>query len=163
MCAMKSADQGNHFADSLVLIVCSLSAVVGGSLISLIFYILSIRSIRQSQIMFHNREDVRAERVILYPTILFLSFLPTMIQDFCQLFMQSKNIVLLQALRIVISHSIGLTNALTYGYQRRSYYTLKTLKTLEADTIDALDESVYSVHLDSIEQEWEGRSSSMPL
>ena len=82
-------------------------------------------------------------KLFLYPLLLFVTFLPVMVDDVLKLWFDAEDDSIFVALKMLLTHSLGLLNALTYGYQRRVFKShkerTKTNIELEPDSPESLN------------------------
>ncbi len=87
--------------------------------VTLFSYCKSIKIIRN----LHSEEQIRTEinelKLLLYPAVMIISFVPYIFNDYYQIFASSSPLWLLY-IHIILNHSTGWMNALVYGIQRRN-------------------------------------------
>ena len=96
-----------------------------GSLITLVCYLLTIQRVRGYQRAFEDLRSLRVKRLLLYPTVIFVSFLPSV---FYWIFLYNDDeeaSFVFEAIKMVLANSLGFTNALVYSYQKKLYATPK--------------------------------------
>ena len=101
--------------------------------------------------MLDDKQQLHTERLLLYPIVLFTMFLPTLIDYFLKFYTDIKNTEVSEALKMLITHSLGFANALVYGFQRKTYF--KSVDT-KLETLQMVKSPMLSIRLDSIERNW---------
>ena len=95
--------------------------VVTCTIISLTCYIVTIRRFNKIKTVFINQENFKLQRLLLYPAVLFGSFLPVLIYEFLRLCIGFEKLTIFKAAIMIVTHSIGWVNALVYGLHRKLY------------------------------------------
>jgi len=96
--------------------------VVVGLVITLVAYALAIKKLKEIPIEFLEAYNINVYRVLWYPFILFLTFVPTVADTALRVYYPERP-VWLNALHLLLTHSIGFNNALLYGIQTKLYKT----------------------------------------
>ena len=81
-------------------------------------YLLAIKKVRELTSASLYQVDVNVYKLLWYPLIVFITFVPGLIDN---LVSTSQNVKLsfgFEAAHLTLTHSIGFTNALVYGLQR---------------------------------------------
>jgi len=104
-----------------------------GLMITLVGYIKAIKRIRELPRHIIAQMDIAVYKLLWFPLILFVSFVPSMINNMIAIFV-SDIPPWVRALHLGLTHSIGFTNAIVYGYQRKLYK-----KEYEASLVNYLD------------------------
>ena len=91
--------------------------ICGGFLITLFSYILTITRIRKIKIKILENEDLKTNRLLLYPAVLFFALLPPTITQILRIVKDWDG--LSAAFIMTITHSLGFLNALIYGCLRK--------------------------------------------
>ena len=97
-----------------------------GGVITLVCYCLTIRIVRSYQKAFEDLRDLRLRRLLLYPAVIFISFLPSVFYWIFYYNDYNTASFVFKAIKMVLANSLGFTNALVYGYQKKLYATPKT-------------------------------------
>ena len=155
MCAIMNAAPDLEYR-ILSFVIFKLFLTLIGTIITLICYILTIIRIRRRQQMLADPQDLRTERLLLYPIILFASFLPVIVDDFLRLCINFDNTIVFQASKMLFTHSIGFTNALIYGYQRKVYFEPVTTES-ESKEANSSERS-QRMNWSAIERNWKEMS-----
>ena len=96
--------------DGLFFLVCLL--------ITLVLYYKSIKIIRNLDPEEQSKVEVNELKLLYYPAVMIISFVPNVVNDYYQIFASSPRWLLI--VHIVLNHSTGWMNALVYGIQRRN-------------------------------------------
>lgn len=108
--------------------------MTGGFIISLYSYIHAIRSTSKlSQGLLHSM-DVNIYKLLWYPVVMFLTFIPTMVDNVVHIIRNENSPFIIQALHEGITHVIGLLNAIIYGMQRKQYNEAYNEKKTECES-----------------------------
>ena len=118
MCTMSSASNQLGI-QILAFTVSKLLPNIIGTILTLIYYVLSIKQIRRIQRFSSEESNLKAENLFLYPIILFAIFLPSNVDNFLRLCLGMKRNTTTQAIKVLITHSLGLINAIVYGFQEK--------------------------------------------
>ncbi len=96
--------------------------VILGFTLTLRYYIRAYKALKRLPKSFVQQMNLRKSKLLLYPSILILSFLPCVIDNVYDIMgpidSQRHGIRLM---RVLVSNSIGLINAIMYGMQRKIY------------------------------------------
>jgi len=98
------------------------SPVVVGLIITLVAYTLAIKKLREIPKDLLEAYNINVYRVLWYPGILFLTFVPTVADTVLRVFFVQRP-VWINALHLLLTHSNGFNNALLYGIQTNLYNT----------------------------------------
>ena len=99
-----------------------------GFLITFFGYVLAIRNIRGLAKDYVDQMDISVYKLLWYPALLFITFMPGFIDNVFVISTGGKTPFAFQAVHLIVTHSIGFTNALVYGFQRRLYYSSHRVK-----------------------------------
>ena len=119
MCTVgNTKDQIDLEADIINFVVSNLLLFVPGLTITLCCYILTIRRIRLYQKTFPDQKETGSMKLLMYPGAILVTVIPSTIYGAFKLCLGIQYEVLDVGV-MLITHLIGFTNALVYGYQRR--------------------------------------------
>ncbi len=90
-------------------------------IVTIVGYSRAIKNLNQLPQYLIDHIDVKVYKLMWYPTALFLTFMPSMIDNLWVFFSESPSAVPVLAFHVGITHLIGFTNAFVYGTQRKSY------------------------------------------
>ena len=98
-------------------------AVVIGTVLTLRAYLHVIKEIKSLPKDWISQLQIKVYSLLWYPAVLFGSFLPCMIASFYRITRPDSEAVpsWVIGMHIVLPHSIGFTNAIVYGIQRKLY------------------------------------------
>jgi len=94
--------------------------VLSGVWITTYGYFRTVKYVRRFSYEAVTHMDLNMHKLFWYPVLIFVTFMPSVIDNFAQIFYK-KPILSLQIMHLCLTHSIGLTNAIVYGLQRRLY------------------------------------------
>jgi len=96
--------------------------VILGFALTLSYYIRAYKALRRLPKTFLQQMNLRKSKLLWYPSILILSFLPCVVDNILEIMgsIDDKRRGIRLA-RVLITNSIGLTNAVVYGIQRKLY------------------------------------------
>jgi len=94
--------------------------------VTCIGYVLTVRKIKSIPEEILDNMHVAIYKLYWYPALLFMTFLPSTIDNFISAYWGKHNIFEIKAFHLLMTHSIGFTNAIVYGIQRRLYETRKS-------------------------------------
>ncbi len=89
-----------------------------GLIVTIIGYGAAIVKVKRLPPDIAQQLGINVYRLLWYPAVLFITFLPGMIDNFLQIFYGFDRPVAIEAIHLCLTHSIGFTNALVYGLQR---------------------------------------------
>jgi len=96
--------------------------ILAGLIITLIGYIKAIKRIRELPQHIVEQTEIGVYKLLWFPLVLFVTFLPSVVNNFIGIFI--KDIPpWVCGLHLGLTHSIGFTNAIVYGFQRKLYKT----------------------------------------
>ena len=98
-----------------------------------------------------DKQQLHTERLLLYPAVLFISFLPVIVEQILESYGNVKSTTVTEFFRLLITQSLGLTNALVYGYQRGVYTNIEDT---ESESVELSRSVSVIVRLESIERSW---------
>ncbi len=93
--------------------ICSALFITLGS------YLLAIKKIRQLPEEVLETMDISMYKLFWYPAVLLITFAPSFADNFGAIYFEKSLPVELKLLHLLITHSIGFTNVIVYGVQRR--------------------------------------------
>ena len=111
--------QDNGASEILAIIVYEFLMDLIGTITTLWCYILTIRKIKQLQLALLDDRVIHSKRLLIYPVALLIMFLPSNVNTLLKLYFKIEERGILKYIPILITHSMGLINALIYGYQRK--------------------------------------------
>lgn len=115
--------------------------VIVGFIVALIAYTLAIRKMKEIPEEFLEAYNINIYRVLWYPGILFLTFMPNVLDCILRV-LYGERPVWVNALHLLLTHSIGFNNALLYGIQTKLYKTnYEEVDTKANDLEDTSDQS----------------------
>ena len=123
-----------------------------GTIVTLIYYALSVRKLRKIELPSLGQQDLNEMKLFLYPLVLFVTLLPSIVDDVLKLRPDSQDEFVFAALRMLLSHSLGLSNALVYGYQRKVF---KSYKERTKTNIELRPESTESLNWELVRKNLE--------
>ena len=111
-------------------------------IITVITYFRAVVNVKRFAEMHFQRINSGIHKLLWYPAVLFLVFLPSLVDHFV-LVIDPTHVPSLIFLipHVAITHSIGFINAIIYGLQKR------TLKYKRSETIESLDEDSKQVDM----------------
>jgi len=95
--------------------------VISASVITILGYSKAIKNLNSLPQYLINCSDVKVYKLLWYPTILFFTFVPSMIDNAWGIINGTGHSVPFMAVHVGITHAIGFINAIVYGSQRKSY------------------------------------------
>ena len=115
------AEFGERFAYFLFLD----APVFAGPIISLIFYILAVNRVsRTSTFLLGEESRLEPLKLFWFPAAFFITQLPQVVLTFIKYCTDDQDIPLFLSLtNFVLIRSMGLVNAVTYGIQRKIYWS----------------------------------------
>lgn len=102
----------------IILLVYQGIPVLFGLVITIIGYGAAIVKVKRLPKDIAQQLGINVYRLLWYPAVLFITFLPGMIDNFMQIYYGFDRPVAIEAIHLSLTHSIGFTNALVYGLQR---------------------------------------------
>ena len=120
MCAIGSASQDNTLRIIGFLIYKPLFPV-SAVIITLVYYVRTIRIMKNIQASLNLSEKLNSEKLLWYPLTIFVIFMPSQFYYFLSFCFRLEDSRFWEGATLLITHSLGLVNALVYGYQRRVY------------------------------------------
>lgn len=97
------------------------------AIIALVSYIYAFKITRRLSRSLSNGRNHNLWAPLLYPATLVVLFLPSLIYNFMMYHELREGVDLWEALTMLLTHSVGLANALVYGYQRRVHKSSASL------------------------------------
>jgi len=96
--------------------------IVGSALVvTIVGYYKAIKNLNQLPQYLIDHIDVKVYKLMWYPTALFLTFIPSMLDNVWAILSETPASVPVLAFHVGVTHIIGFTNAFVYGTQRKSY------------------------------------------
>jgi len=99
-----------------------------GCLVTFFGYLLAIRNIRRISKDLISHMDISVYKLLWYPGLLFVTFTPGLVNNFVTIITGGAAPLGVQILYLILTHSIGLTNAMVYGFQRKLYHSSHKVK-----------------------------------
>lgn len=126
--------------------------VLLGFIITLIGYIkviVTIRSLKLPDVTLQEM-NVPVFSLLWYPFVLCITFVPSLIDNIRAIYIPTR-IPAIEAIHLLLTHSLGFTNAVVYGCQRKLYKPRKEEDHVElrhtSDVENSLDGSEISTSL----------------
>ena len=117
-------DEKNDNLNMVALVIYQGIPLIFGSIISTVGYYKALKKIQQLQEEILGWSSVDIYKLLWYPVVLFIIFVPCFVDNIIQAYVSNTNLLIpLEAVHIVLTHSIGFVDALVYGVQRRAYNT----------------------------------------
>ena len=98
---------------------------VSSIIITVVCYIKTMRNIQNIQKTLFLTEQINTKRLLWYPATVLAIYLPSQCYYFMNFCLQVPASIYWEGSTLLITHSMGLINALLYGYQKRVYRGLK--------------------------------------
>jgi len=89
--------------------------------VSIFGYLKAIKNFNSLPQYLIDHINVKVYKLLWYPTVLFIIFLPSMLDNFWVNVSGTPAAVPVKAFHLGVTHAIGFINALVYGIQRKSY------------------------------------------
>jgi len=102
--------------------------VLFGLVVTIIGYGAAIVKVKRLPKDIAEQLGINVYRLLWYPAVLFITFLPGMIDNFLQIYYGFDRPVIIEAIHLSLTHSIGFTNAMVYGLQRN--FGIKTKRSV---------------------------------
>jgi len=83
-----------------------------GTLITFGSYLLTIKDIKSA-----SKNSTAPYKLFWYPVLMFLTFTPCFLYSFTTAYLKRNENIVIKALHLTLTHSIGFTNAILYGVQ----------------------------------------------
>ncbi len=99
--------------------------IIIGFLITLFGYILAIRNVKNASKDLMDHLEVNINKLLWYPALMFFTFMPGLIDNIVMLYLDAETPLFFLIIHLIMTHSIGFTNALVYGLQRGLYQSKK--------------------------------------
>ena len=110
----------SNYEKMLILILYQSLPIVLGSLISLKSYLNVINQLKELPKCIIEDMNIKVYSLLWYPLVLFVSLIPCQIYTAIELY--SNPPLWAKFIHLMLPHSIGLTNLILYGYQRKLYH-----------------------------------------
>jgi len=102
-------------------------------IITLKVYADIARKFKELQRHFIVPNDIGVQKLFWYPAVIFLSCIPALVDNIVQIYfdfsLQSLNVI-----HVILFHSLGFSNALVYGLQRRKFEMNRNLPNRDSVT-----------------------------
>ena len=124
VCLVEASESASPVTRKIIFLAMRVLPNILGMIITLAAYALAINKVKKIPEMFYGKSRTKTYNLLLYPGIIFLTFLPILIYGFAvNVFKVSDETrFTCETILMIISHSIGLLNAIVYGFQRRLYW-----------------------------------------
>jgi len=83
-----------------------------GTLITFGSYLLTMKDIKSM-----SKSSTAPYKLFWYPVLMFLTFTPCFVYSFTTAYLRKDENIVIKTLHLVLTHSIGFTNAILYGVQ----------------------------------------------
>ena len=113
----KNAEMTTKTKIFVVLLLEGFPAMLGIT-ITFIGYVLAIKETRNLRKSFLIEIDVNVYKLLWYPLVMFLTFVPGVIDNLVKISLNSQVSYAFETTHLILTHSIGFSNALVYGLQR---------------------------------------------
>lgn len=120
MCVIVNA-KDNIGSKLLVFIFVKTLLYAAGAIITAVCYFFTLKKIKHMRTSFSPQADMSVEKLLLYPAVLLATLLPIVIFYFATFFLGYEASIVAEIFLLLITHSLGLFNAMVYGLQRRVY------------------------------------------
>ncbi len=113
--------------------------VILGTFVTLIGYLNVVKRMKGLPKHFLEKMDISLYQVLWYPIILFITFVPIVIENIIRIYEPDRPIWK-KALTLTFTHAIGFLNAVVYIVQRKLYYKTKLMPLMisKTNTSDSL-------------------------
>jgi len=116
--------------------------VLIGLIIALLSYALAIKKMKEISRGFLEAYNINVYQVLWYPGILFVTFVPTVVDTVMRVYVEERP-VWINALHLLLTHSIGFNNAVVYGIQTKFYKTNYEEYDSKKGSVDVEEEASY--------------------
>jgi len=99
--------------------------IILGFLITLFGYLLAIRNVKNASKDLMDHLEVNINKLLWYPALMFVTFIPGLIDNIVMLYLDAETPLAFLIVHLILTHSIGFTNAILYGFQRGLYQSKK--------------------------------------
>ena len=106
---------------------------VTGTLISLIYYLKTIKLVRKTDQPALLSKNLNTEKLLWYPMSTFIIFLPNLIYYILGVCFHFSGSLLFEGGTMLITHSLGTVNAVIYGLQRKVHKDIKRVSSVDLD------------------------------
>ena len=131
MCNIIDATSASNYKAFIIIFTKCIFAVVAG-LISLISYLKTIRLIRKIDRLLLSKK-LNIQKLLWYPATIFMIFLPNLIYYILTFCFGLKNSLFWGGATMLITHSLGTINAITYGIQRKVHKDVKRISAVDIE------------------------------
>ena len=104
----------------IVRIIYEAGTVILGVFISLFGYIGTVQSLKNLSPGLLEQMKINYYKLFWYPGVMIFIFFPSLIDNLVLAYTGEKSSFIIKAMHLFVTHSIGLINALIYGFQKRS-------------------------------------------
>ncbi len=114
----------------LVMIFMGIPAIVS-LLVTLVTYAKianKVDELTRSLMIPNDINNIGVRKLFWYPAVIFLSCIPALIDNIIQIYFDFS-LVSFNVVHVILFHSLGFSNALVYGWQRRKYNQTNTART----------------------------------
>jgi len=111
----------------MILMVFNGFFLIIGFLISLIIYLRAVIRARQSMGLLFQRAGFSASKILYYPAVIFITSIAGMVDNI--LFIYVDQIIWVEIIHVLLTHSIGFFNALIYGFQKNTLNRQESMRT----------------------------------
>lgn len=135
-----------------VRLVYEVMLVFSGLSITMYGYFKTVRYVRKLSYEAMAHMDVNMSKLFWYPFVIFFTFMPSVINNLVHIYYK-ESFLIVEIIHLSLTHSIGFTNAVVYGLQRRLYVYNSEEEEDEADANDAKQNPRYYYSRCSTENE----------
>ncbi len=89
-------------------------------IVTLVSYYITVKRIRRLPKEVLKGLNMQTYRLFWYPAVLFFTFVPCIAYSFTIKLSNSKGILPLQCFHLMMTHSIGFSNAIVYGIHKKN-------------------------------------------
>jgi len=118
-CELSSPKDAHFDLEMIVLVITEGGPIVIAIIVTLASYYITIKRLKRLPKDILKSMNVRTSRLFTYPIVLFLTFVPCIAYSFTIKIVNSEGILALQCVHLMMTHSIGLTNAIIYGVHKK--------------------------------------------
>lgn len=109
--------------------------ILGSMILTLGVYTLLAKKLNDISKELDLGTNIEIKKLFWYPAVLFIAMFPSVVDNVIELYYTTPNEVF-TIIHIITTHSLGLTNAIVYGYQRKKYYDMYEKKWSEDEEDD---------------------------
>ena len=123
MCWISATDPKASISTKLIIIAMYGGLPVTlGIIISIVGYGVAIHRMRQLPIEIQKFLNINVYKLLWYPVVLFVIFVPSVANGFYQNYRGTITNPAFEIIYLALTHSIGFVNAIVYGLQRKLYH-----------------------------------------